>query len=76
MTAIIREDLALRIRADALVALRRIALAEGMTEQSLIDEALDDLIGKHALSTAGAHVIAAYQEGARVYAALYRALAR
>jgi hypothetical protein len=76
MTAIIREEVSLTLRADALETLRGIAKAEARTEQSLFDEAVDDLIGKHAVSTASAHVMNAYHQSTRTYDGLYKALAR
>ena len=76
MTAIVREKFATQINVETLAEVRRIAEAEGRQLQSLMDEALSDLLEKRRQSRPRAHVMTAYQRSHDPYGELYKKLAR
>ena len=76
MTTIVREKFATQINAETLAEVRRIAEAEGRQLQSLMDEALGDLLEKRRQSRPRAHVMAAYARSHDRYGELYKKLAR
>jgi len=59
-----------------LSAVQALAHHEGRALQSLVDEALSDLIEKHKQSQPRAHVMAAYQASHHTFADLYQQLAK
>jgi Flp pilus assembly protein TadB len=76
MTAVVREKFATQINAETLAEVRRIAETEGRQLQSLMDEALGDLLEKRRQSRPRAHVMSAYQRSHDPYGELYKKLAR
>jgi hypothetical protein len=71
-----REKFATQVNAKTLSAVRRLAEKEGRQLQSLIEEALGDLLEKRRLGNPRAHVMAAYQRSHAKYAGLYKKLAQ
>ena len=71
-----REKFATQVNAETLGAVRRLAEAEGRQLQSLIDEALADLLEKRKQSRPRDHVMAAYLRSHDTYAELYKKLAQ
>lgn len=65
-----------QVNAKTLAAVRRIADKEGRQLQSLIEEALMDLLEKRRLGKPRPHVLAAYQRSHEPYGELYKKLAR
>jgi len=57
-------------------AVRALAHSEGRQLQSLVDEALADLLEKHRQNQPRAHVMAAYHTSHHAFAALYEQLAK
>ena len=71
-----RIDFASRIDARLVDAVRDLAETAGTPIQSLVEEALGDLLVKHAQSAASANVLAHHRESMMVFAPLYERLAR
>jgi hypothetical protein len=76
VTAPVREKFATQVNAELLVEVRRIAEREGRQLQSLVDEALADLVEKRKQERPRAHVIGAYQRSHDTFAELYKKLAQ
>jgi hypothetical protein len=76
MAAKSREKFATQVDSKTLAAVRRIAEKEGRHIQSLVEEALVDLLEKRRSGTPRAHVMAAYQRSHSKYGELYKKLAR
>lgn len=70
-----KQKFATQVDADLLDAVKGIARDEGRQVQSLIDEALLDLVEKRRLSKPRRHVMAAYRGSIETYANLYKKLA-
>jgi hypothetical protein len=71
----IREKFATQVEAATLAEVRHLAEAEGRQLQSLIEEALADLLEKHRQGRPRDHVMRAYQRSHGPYAELYKKLA-
>jgi hypothetical protein len=71
----IREKFATQVEAETLAQVRRLAESEGRQLQSLIEEALADLLDKHRQARPRDHVMRAYQRSHGPYAELYKKLA-
>ena len=71
-----RQKFATQVRADLLEQVRELASTEGRQLQSLIDEALADLLEKHRQGRPRARVLAAYLRSHEDYAELYKKLAQ
>ncbi len=76
MAAITREKFATQVNTETLAEVRRLAEAEGRQIQSLIDEALFDLLEKRKQGRPRDHVMSAYQRSHDIYSELYNKLAR
>lgn len=76
MGAIIREKFATQVDAETLAQVRRLAESEGRQLQSLIEEALGDLLEKRKRTRPRDHVMAAYQASHGAYGELYKKLAK
>ena len=76
MTSSAREKFATQVNAETLAEVRRMAKAEGRQLQSLVDEALSDLIEKRRQDRPRAHVMSAYRRSHDAYAELYKKLAK
>ena len=76
MAVVNREKFATQINAATLAEVRRLAESEGRQLQSLMDEALADLIEKHKQSRPRDHVMRAYQKSLGPYEELYKKLAQ
>jgi hypothetical protein len=70
-----RDKFATLLDPEILSALRDLAHSEGRQIQTLVDEALADLITKRTEGRPRGHVMAAYQASREAYAPLYRKLA-
>jgi hypothetical protein len=70
-----REKFATQIDTDVLMALRALADEEGRQLQSLVEEALRDLVDKHRKARPRAHVMAVYLGSHEKFGALYKKLA-
>ena len=70
-----REKFTTRVDSEILAAVRRLARSEGRQLQSLVDEALADLIEKRRGSRPRARVMAVYQASHEKFAPLYKKLA-
>jgi len=70
-----REKFATQVDAEILSTVREMAQSEGRLLQTLIDEALLDLIEKRKQTNPRAHVMAAYQASHETFAPLYKKLA-
>ena len=70
-----REKFATQVDAEILSAIRSLAQQEGRQLQTLVDEALADLLEKRKQSQPRAHVMTAYQASHGRYATLYKKLA-
>ena len=70
-----REKFATQVDPQILSAVRDLAKSEGRQLQSLIDEALGDLIEKHKSVRPRAGVMAVYQTSHAKFAPLYKKLA-
>lgn len=75
MTARRREKFTTRVDSEILAAVRSLARSEGRQLQTLMDEALADLIEKRRGSRPRARVMAVYQASHERYAPLYKKLA-
>ena len=71
-----REKFATQVRSDVLTAVRRLADKEGRQLQTLVDEALTDLLEKRHNAKARPHVMAEYQASHTQYSELYKKLAK
>jgi hypothetical protein len=76
MAAPAREEFATQIDPEILATVRTIAQEEGRQVQTLIDEALADLIEKRKNSRPRANVMAAYMGSHERYGDLYKKLAK
>ena len=70
-----REKFATQLGTKTLKSLKALAKEEGRQIQSLVEEALIDLIEKRKNSTARSHVVAAYMNSHSEYSDLYKKLA-
>ncbi len=70
-----REKFTTRVDSEILAAVHNLARIEGRQLQSLVDEALADLIEKRRGSRPRARVMAVYQASHERYAPLYKKLA-
>jgi hypothetical protein len=70
-----REKFATQVNSQTLAAVRRLAAKEGRQLQSLIDEALADLIEKRKQAAPRPHVLGAYLGSHAKYNAVYKKLA-
>jgi hypothetical protein len=72
-----REKFSTQVDVEILKDVREIARIEGRKLQSLVDEALSDVVAKHRHAQRGAqpHAIAAYRSSHGPLGALYRKLA-
>ena len=71
-----REKFATQVNAKTLAALRRLADKEGRQLQTLVDEALADLLEKRRIGRPRTHVMEAYQKSHARYGELYKKLAQ
>lgn len=71
-----REKFATQVDSAILEDIRQIASESGRQIQSLMDEALRDLVEKHRRTQARAHVLAAYRGSHDRFASLYKKLAK
>ncbi len=71
----VRKKFATQVNARILADVRALAAKEGRQLQSLVEEALCDLIEKHRSATARPHVISAYLASHERYGPLYKKLA-
>lgn len=69
-----REKFATQVNSEILSAVRKLAQSEGRQLQTLVDEALADLIEKRKQARPRAHVMAAYQGSHEKFAPLYKKL--
>lgn len=76
MAAKSREKFATQVDSKTLAIVRRMAEKEGRHIQSLVEEALSDLIKKRRPGAARSHVMAAYGRSHDKYGELYKKLAR
>lgn len=76
MTAQTREKFATQVNSAILSAVRGLAQSEGRQLQTLVDEALADLLEKRRQGKPRAHVMAAYQASHEKFGPLYKKLAR
>lgn len=70
-----REKFATQVNSEILTTVRNLAQSEGRQIQTLIDEALVDLIEKRKQRKPRASVMAAYQASHEKFAPLYKKLA-
>lgn len=75
MAAKAREKFATQVNSEILSEVRAIAQNEGRQLQTLIDEALGDLIEKRKQGKPRSHVMAAYQGSHEKFGSLYKKLA-
>jgi hypothetical protein len=73
---VVREKFATQVDVATLAQVRELAEAEGRQIQSLVDEALVDLLEKHRQGRPRDHVMRAYQRSHGPYAELYKKLAK
>ncbi len=71
-----RVKFATHVDPEILAAVEAIARTEGRQIQSLIDEALADLLNKRKGMNARPHVMAAYMQSHETYASAYEKLAK
>ncbi|MGH6987412.1 MAG: hypothetical protein ACRED9_11315 [Caulobacteraceae bacterium] len=72
----VREKFATQVDSEVLAEVRSLAQTEGRQLQSLVEEALADLVEKRRQSRPRSHVMAAYQRSHDLYADLYAKLAK
>jgi hypothetical protein len=72
----VREKFATQVDPELLATIRKLAQQEGRQLQTLVEEALADLIDKRRNSRPRSHVMAAYQASHERYGALYKKLAK
>jgi len=70
-----RQKFATQVDAELLDAVKGIAKEEGRQVQSLVDEALADLVEKRRLAKPRRHVMAAYRSSLGPFSGLYKKLA-
>lgn len=70
-----RQKFATQVDPELIEAVRGIAKEEGRQVQTLIDEALADLVEKRRLGKPRKHVLTAYQASVQRYGKLYKKLA-
>ena len=70
----VREKFATQVNSEILAEVRVLARTEGRQLQTLVDEALSDLIEKRRGARPRSHVMAAYQASHDRYAGLYKIL--
>ena len=70
-----REKFATQVNSEILSAVRNLARSEGRQLQTLVDEALADLLEKRRGSRPRAHVMAIYQASHQRFTPLYKKLA-
>jgi len=70
-----REQFAAEIDSELLAGIVTLAREEGQKLESLVEEALSDLIEKHKQNRARPHVITAYEASHERFATLYKKLA-
>jgi trimethylamine:corrinoid methyltransferase-like protein len=70
-----REKFATQVNSEILTAVRALADQEGRQIQTLVDEALADLIEKRKKAKPRAHVMGAYLASHEKYGPLYKKLA-
>lgn len=75
MAAKAREKFATQVNSEILSEVRAIAQNEGRQLQTLIDEALGDLIEKRKQGKPRSHVMATYQGSHEKFGSLYKKLA-
>ena len=75
MTPKSREKFTTRVNAKTLAAVRQVAEKEGRQLESLIDEALTDLLEKRRLGQSRSQVLTAYERSREQYGDLYKKLA-
>lgn len=75
MTSQTREKFATQVDSEILSTLRDLAKREGRQLQTLVDEALTDLIEKRKHGKPRASVMAVYQASHETFAPLYKKLA-
>jgi hypothetical protein len=75
MTQKTKQKFATQVDAELLDAVRGIAQQEGRQVQSLVDEALEDLVEKRRLAKPRRHVMATYRSSVGPYGKLYKKLA-
>jgi len=71
-----REKFATQVNPEILSAVRTLAEAQGRQLQSLVDEALTDLIEKHKNAQPRPHVMGTYFASHEKYGPLYKKLAK
>jgi hypothetical protein len=71
-----REKFAIQVNSKTLAAVRRLADREGRQLQSLVEEALDDLIEKRRTDRPRPHVMEAYERTLAQYGEVYKKLAK
>jgi hypothetical protein len=72
----VREKFATQVDADVLAQVRELAKNEGRQIQTLVDEALMDLIEKHKKTRPRSYVMATYQASHGRFSDLYEKLAK
>jgi hypothetical protein len=70
-----REKSATQVKSEILASMRALAEREGRQLQSLMDEALTDLVEKHNNAKPRPHVMGAYFASHERYGAIYKKLA-
>ena len=70
-----REKFATQVNSEILTAVRSLSAAEGRQLQTLVEEALADLLEKRKNSNPRAHVMGAYLASHEKYGPLYKKLA-
>ena len=75
MATLEREKFATQVNSEILAAVRSLARSEGRQLQTLVDEALADLIEKRKGSRPRPHIMAVYQASHERFAPLYKKLA-
>ena len=70
-----KQKFATQVDAELLDAVKGIAREEGRQVQSLIDEALADLVEKRRLARPRRHVMGAYRSSLETYGKVYKKLA-
>jgi len=70
-----REKFATQVNSRTLAAVRKLAAVEGRQLQSLVDEALADLLEKRKQDAPRPHVLGAYLASHAKYARVYKKLA-
>jgi len=71
-----RKKFSTQVNAKTLAAVRHIAEKEGRQFQSIIEEALTDLLEKRRLGKPRSHVLRAYERSHERYSELYKKLAQ